>query len=177
MLVQVLDQYLADLQMGRAPDKQALLARHPGLAKQLEDCLAGIEFVHRAAAPAAGMPAVLGDFRIVREVGRGGMGVVYEAEQLSLKRKVALKVLRAELTEDTEFLQQFRREMPTAAGLTNPHVVPVHNYGEIGDQMYVEMRLIDGCNLGRLIRNEGERLLPARAVAIPTRRGSAGSPA
>src|SRR5208282_6439245 len=93
-LVRVLDQYLADLEAGRAPAREKLLAEHPALASQLEPCLSGIEFIHRAARPAADTPSRLGDFEIVREVGHGGMGVVYEAQQLSLKRKVALKVLR-----------------------------------------------------------------------------------
>src|SRR5437763_1427481 len=93
-LVQILDQYLADLEAGQRPDREQLRAEHPALARQLKDCLSGIEFVHRAAKPHQEMPAELGDFRILREVGRGGMGVVYEAEQVSLKRKVALKVLR-----------------------------------------------------------------------------------
>src|SRR5687768_8431519 len=74
-LVRVLDQYLADLQTGRAPDKARLLAEHPELARQLEDCLAGIEFVHRTAGTPTATPVQLGDFRIIREVGRGGMGV------------------------------------------------------------------------------------------------------
>jgi serine/threonine protein kinase len=110
-----------------------------------------------------------GRYQLADLIGRGTTGKVYRAvntQSTAANQVVAVKVLRAELTEDPEFLQQFRREMPTAADLTNPHVVPVHNYGEIGGQMYVEMPLIDGCNLGRLIRNEGERLLPARAVAI-----------
>src|SRR6516162_4216986 len=104
-LVRVLDRYLAELQAGKGPDKARLLADHPHLARQLEDCLAGMEFVHQAAKPAAGAPAKLGDFRIIREVGRGGMGVVYEAEQLSLKRRVALKVLRFGVTADAELMQ------------------------------------------------------------------------
>src|SRR4051812_37764668 len=92
-LVRVLDQVLADLQAGRPPDRARLLAEYPDLDPQLDECLAGLEFIHRAARPASD-PAQLGDFRIVRQVGQGGMGVVYEAEQLSLKRRVALKVLR-----------------------------------------------------------------------------------
>jgi len=93
-VVALLDQYLADLQAGKAPDKAKLLADHPDLAGPLQQCLSGIDFVHRAAIAQADIPAHLGDFKIIREVGRGGMGVVYEAEQISLKRKVALKVLR-----------------------------------------------------------------------------------
>ena len=82
-------------------------------------------------------------------------------------RVVAVKVLASELGEDSDFFEQFRREVPAAAGLNNPHVVPVHNYGEIGGQLYVDMRLIDGSNLGPLHQiNERRPSLPARAVTI-----------
>ena len=83
-LASILDRYMADLQAGEAPDRRLLVQTHPELATQLEACLAGIEFIHRATGPAAEMPATLGEFRIIRELGRGGMGVVYEAEQTSL---------------------------------------------------------------------------------------------
>src|SRR5690349_15406066 len=92
-LVRVLDRYLADLQAGRAPDRDRLLADHPELADRLESCLAGIDFIHRAADAKdslGGTPARLGEFVILREIGRGGMGVVYEAEQTTLRRRVAL---------------------------------------------------------------------------------------
>src|SRR6267142_2293634 len=88
-LVRVLDDYLAGLQAGKPADRGAVLAAHPDLAGQLEQCLAGIEFIHRAGRTAGELPAQLGDFRIRCEIGRGGMGVVYEAEQLSLHRIVA----------------------------------------------------------------------------------------
>src|SRR6516225_12469915 len=86
-LARILDVYLADLRAGQAPDRAALLAAHPELATQLESCLAALDFIHRAERPDPSVPATLGDFRIVREIGRGAMGVVYEAEQISLKRK------------------------------------------------------------------------------------------
>ncbi|GEM_PF-4424273 len=103
----LLDGYLAELQSGRNPDRAKLLAEHPELAAQLEQCLSGMEFIHRASASSGtpGVPPQLGDFRIVREVGRGGMGVEYEAEQISLKRGVALKVLRFGAAADAEAMQ------------------------------------------------------------------------
>ena len=110
-----------------------------------------------------------GRYELLDLIGRGTTGKVYRArntDDAATNEVVAVKVLRAELDEDPQFVQQFRRELPTAARLNNPHVVPIHSYGQIGGQLYVDMQLIDGCNLGRLIRNEGGRLLPVRAVAI-----------
>ena len=118
-----------------------------------------------------------GRYQLADLIGRGTTGKVYRALDTGATvadQVVAIKVLRADLNDDPQFLSQFRREMPTAAGLNNPHVVPIRNYGEIGGQMYVEMPLIDGSNLGRLIRNEGGRLLPARAVAIIEQVAAAG---
>ena len=72
-LVDVLDNYLAGLKAGRAPDRAGLLALHPALADQLDSCLAALEFIHRTEQPApSDAPAVLGDFRILRAIGRGG---------------------------------------------------------------------------------------------------------
>jgi eukaryotic-like serine/threonine-protein kinase len=107
-----------------------------------------------------------GRYQLLDLIGRGTTGKVYRANDSVTNEVVAVKVLKAELEEDPQFVEQFRRELPTAAGLKNSHVVPIHNYGQIGGQLYVDMQLIDGSNLGRLIRNEGGRLLPARAVAI-----------
>jgi eukaryotic-like serine/threonine-protein kinase len=107
-----------------------------------------------------------GRYQLLDLVGRGTTGKVYRANDSVTNEVVAVKVLRAELEDDPAFVEQFRRELPTAAGLRSPHVVPIHNYGQIDRQLYVDMQLIDGINLGRLIRNEGGRLLPARAVAI-----------
>lgn len=93
-LAKILDQHLADLKAGCAPSRDELIAQHPQLAGQLEACLAGLEFIHVAETAAPNLQQRLGDFRIIREVGRGGMGAVFEAEQISLGRRVALKILR-----------------------------------------------------------------------------------
>ncbi len=150
-LVRVLDQFLTDLQAGRAPDREQLLAAHPDLAGQLEQCLAGIAFIHQAAQPASATPAQLGDFRIVREVGRGGMGVVYEAEQLSLKRKVALKVLRFGAVADAEVMQRFQREAETVARLHHTNIVPIFAVGEEHGVHYYAMQFIEGKSLAAVL--------------------------
>ena len=146
-LVSVLDHYLADLQAGKTPDRAQLLADHPELARELADCLAGIEFVHQAAKPTAGIPAQLGDFRILAELGRGGMGVVYEAEQLSLKRHVALKVLRFGVPADADVMQRFQREAETVAHLHHTNIVPIHAVGCEQGVHYYAMQFIAGQSL------------------------------
>lgn len=145
-LVNVLDQYLAELQAGRAPERGRFLAEHPELAGQLEQCLAGIEFIHRATERSGDTPAQLGDFRILREIGRGGMGVVYEAEQISLNRKVALKVLRFG-SADEGTLERFRREAETVAHLHHTNIVPIFAVGCEQGVNYYAMQYIEGQSL------------------------------
>jgi hypothetical protein len=72
-LLAVLDAYLADLQAGKAPDRAAVLAAHPELADRLESCLAALDFIHRAERPDPAVPPALGDFRVLREIGCGGI--------------------------------------------------------------------------------------------------------
>ena len=89
----MLEGYLAALQAGRTGEREKLLADHPELAGTLEECISAIDFIHGAKRTLSGggdAPARLGDFRLVRELGRGGMGVVYLAEQISTGRSVAL---------------------------------------------------------------------------------------
>jgi eukaryotic-like serine/threonine-protein kinase len=107
-----------------------------------------------------------GRYQLLDLIGRGASGKVYRADDTVTDQVVAVKVLAPDLDEDPEFLEQFRRDVPAAADLNNRHVVPIHNFGRIGGQLYVDMQLIEGSNLGRAIRNEGGRILPARAVAI-----------
>jgi serine/threonine protein kinase/outer membrane protein assembly factor BamB len=157
-LARLLDQCLAELQAGRKPDRAKLLAEHPSLAPQLEQALDGLEFIHRASADAAPAPAQLGDFRVVREVGRGGMGVVYEAEQISLKRRVALKVLRFGAVADEVAMQRFQREAETVAQLHHTNIVPIFAVGCEHGARYYAMQFIEG-------RNLAERAQEGRAPA------------
>jgi serine/threonine protein kinase len=107
-----------------------------------------------------------GRYQLLDLIGRGPTGRVFRANDTVTNQVVALKVLASEVSENPEFLDQFRRDVAAAAGLDNQHVVPIHDYGEVDGRLYVDMRLIEGNNLGRLIRNEGGRILPARAVTI-----------
>jgi serine/threonine protein kinase/Flp pilus assembly protein TadD len=179
-LAQALEEYRRLLEAGSAPDRATFQARHPEVAEELAECLSGLEFVH-AVAPAlsgaaAGVAAAgdagaamgpgtpLGDFRIVRQVGRGGMGVVYEAEQLSLRRRVALKVLPLAGVLDGTQLQRFRNEAQAAAGLHHSNIVPVYAVGcERGVHFYA-MQFIDGQSLADLLRQLRQ---PAAADAAP----------
>ncbi len=158
-LLEAAREYLAELEAGRVPDRQAYLARHPELAAELGECFDGVELAHAAAQvmePAAPPPAefpaqTLGDFHILREVGRGGMGVVYEAVQLSLGRRVALKVLPFAATLDARQRQRFLMEARAAAGLHHSNIVPVHAVGCERGVHYYAMQLIDGRPLDAVI--------------------------
>ncbi len=158
-LQQVLEAYLAALETGQAPDPERLVAEHPAIAERLRACLAGLHLVERAADSldpgSTGVPegtaGCLGDFRLLREVGRGGMGIVYEAEQISLQRRVALKVLCLAATLDARRLQRFQNEARAAAGLHHTNIVPVHAVGSERGVHYYAMQFIDGQTLAQVI--------------------------
>lgn len=123
----------------------------------------------RGPSPAAGPPAALGPdvpgFRIENELGRGGMSVVYRAEQLELGRDVALKILAPELATENGFRERFLREARLAGRLQHPNIVDIFDVGEAGEALYIAMELIDGEDLGRLVAREG-RLEPERTVVL-----------
>jgi len=106
-----------------------------------------------------------GHYRLTDLLGRGGMGDVWRAHDTRTDRIVAVKLLPKGLANDEIFKQRFRREAHAAAQLTEPHVVPIHGYGEIDGQLYVDMRLIEGRDLQGLLTTTGP-LKPARAVMI-----------
>jgi serine/threonine protein kinase len=105
-----------------------------------------------------------GRYRLIELLGRGGMGEVWRAYDPSIDRVVALKVLPPTFADDQVFQERFRREARSAAGLDEPHVVPIHEFGEIEGRLYVTMRLIKGRDLQELL--EDGPLPPARAVKI-----------
>jgi len=105
-----------------------------------------------------------GRYRLVELLGRGGMGEVWRAYDTAIDRVVALKVLPATFADDKVFQERFRREAKAAAGLDEPHVVPIHDFGEIDGRLYVTMRLINGRDLEHVLKSGP--LPPARAVSI-----------
>lgn len=113
-----------------------------------------------------------GPYRLRRLVGRGGMGDVYEAEDTVRERIVALKLMSPTLSSDPVFRSRMQREARTAGRLQEPHVVPIHDFGEIDGQLYVDMRLIDGMDVATMLSRYGP-LSPPRAVAIVRQIGSA----
>jgi serine/threonine protein kinase len=115
-------------------------------------------------APVLAVGTEVGGYRINGLLGRGGMGMVYEATQLSLGRTVALKVLAHDLSDDDAFRERFRREGRIQAGIDHDHIVTVYEAGEIDDGLFIAMRLIRGPNLKELIR--AGALDPARALRV-----------
>jgi Protein kinase domain len=111
-------------------------------------------------------------YRIEALIGRGGMGVVYRAYDLRLKRTVALKLVAPELALDERFRARFARESELAMSLEHPNVVPVYDAGDVDGRIYLAMRHVDGTDLRALLRREGT-LEPARAIAIAGQVGNA----
>jgi serine/threonine protein kinase len=178
-VIEALDEYLAALEAGQKPNRQEFLARHPEIADALAECLEGVEVLHNSSSAASGsgrgwagpgvdwQPGVpLGDFRIIREVGRGGMGVVYEAEQLSLGRRIALKVLPFALTLDPRQLQRFKNEARAAAQLHHQHIVPVYNVGSERGVHFYAMQFIDGQSLAEVIQGLRQLARPGKPAPL-----------
>lgn len=154
-LAEILECYLAQQEEGVAPDAKRIIAEHPDLAEPLAAYCDSLDFLHRAAVGlgrADGQERSksevsqkrLGDYRIVREIGRGGMGVVYEAEQISLGRRVALKVLPFAAVLDQRQIARFENEARAAAQLHHPHIVPVFSVGCERGVHYYAMQYIEG---------------------------------
>jgi tRNA A-37 threonylcarbamoyl transferase component Bud32 len=178
-LNEVLLAYVEAREAGKDPDRTELLATHPDLRDDLAAFFTGHDEVERLATPlrecgtwsaecgakiddqafllpsSAAFPpselGQLGDFRLIREVGRGGMGIVYEAEQLSLNRQVALKVLPFAAAIDPRQLQRFKNEATAAAHLRHENIVPVYAVGCERGVHYYAMQFVEGQSLAALI--------------------------
>ena len=179
-LADLLDEFTDRLNRGEVPDIGDYVRRCPEQATVLRQALEALLLMRQPAADivraselpvsphAPGHLSNLGDFRILREIGRGGMGVVYEAEQVSLGRRLALKVLPFAATLDPRQLQRFRNEAQAAAALKHPNIVGIHSVGCERGVHYYAMELVEGRTLDQLIeelRHLSSR--PASADAVP----------
>jgi serine/threonine protein kinase len=160
-LGQVADEFLERYRRGERPALSEYTRRHPELAEPIrkllralvvmEDVRPSPETTAGASTRTAAPPQRLGEYRIIREIGRGGMGVVYEAEQLSLGRRVALKVLPPGAEEDAPQVQRFRREARAAARLHHTNIVPVFAVGADNGMYYYVMQYIEGRPLSQVL--------------------------
>jgi tetratricopeptide (TPR) repeat protein len=198
-LCEVLAAYFEADKAGQAPGRAAWLAEHPDLADELAEFLAQQDRLLSATEPlrsileAAGIPGpdpggpalngdgaalleagaparIIGDYELLGEIDRGGMGVVYRARQRSLNRLVALKMLRSGGLADGDDARRFRLEAEAVAQLDHPNIVPIHEVGEHDGSSYFTMKLIEGTSLAR--RPPGPAADPrasARIVAIVAR--------
>ena len=188
----ILDELAGRIRRGEDVDLSAYAGEHPEHAEQIRrlgPTLQAIAAIDQAAEPAGGPAAVgkdgaipaaplgtreqqLGDYHIVREVGRGGMGVVYEAQQLSLRRRVALKVLPFAAVLDPRQVARFKNEALAAAQLFHPHIVEVFAVGCERSVHFYAMRFIDGPTLAQVIgqlRQDRSELpaMPVRPIVTP----------
>jgi hypothetical protein len=172
LLNHLADDFAARYRRGERPSLQEYIDRHPELADDIREffpTLVEMEQVkddrqapvEQAASNTLPAPERLGDFRIIREIGRGGMGVVYEAEQVSLGRRIALKVLPKQLLADARTKRRFEREARSAARLHHTNIVPVFGVGEHEGLPYYVMQFIRGLGLNEVLE-ELQRLQPGK---------------
>ncbi len=190
-LAALIDRLAGEQRDGRPPDIDAAARNHPDLAAELRELWAVAQFAYMASLPEPSPPLAVasaltgpltpsfagdhtvhtpttlprdfGDFELLEEVGRGGMGVVYRARQKSLNRIVALKMVReAHLATDAD-LARFRTEAESAAKLKHPNIVTVYEVGTAGGQAYLCMEFVGGQTLAEKVRADGP--LPPREAA------------
>jgi WD40 repeat protein/serine/threonine protein kinase len=173
-LALLIERLTARLHAGEALELAEVQRLHPEHAEQLGEVwptLQALAELERSRPSDTTFLGELGDFRIVREVGRGGMGIVYEAEQMSLRRRVALKVLPFAGMLDPRALRRLHNEARAAASLHHEHIVPVHGVGCERGVHYYAMQFIDGHTLADLIAAQrgpaADTVDASRALSTP----------
>src|SRR6266576_3171687 len=172
LLNHLADEFAERYRRGERPSLSEYIDRHPQLADDIREFFPAMvemeqvkEERQKVSEPTAAGPLPplerLGDYRIIREIGHGGMGVVYEAEQVSLGRHVALKVLPKQLLLDARTKQRFEREAKAAAKLHHTNIVPVFGVGEHDGLPYYVMQFITGLALDEVLE-ELQRLQPGK---------------
>src|SRR3954447_5646476 len=180
-LGEAIEAFLVLVEQGTAPEPEAFAAGYPELEEDILAALQGLELVHGLVGQGSGSASGPGSgpgrdlesgrriagYRVVRELGRGGMGTVYEAVHVGLDRPVALKVLGTHAAPDSSARRRFLNEARTAAGLHHTHIVPVFDVGQVGGLCYYAMQRIEGSGLDRVLRH----LRKDRATAAGTSSG------
>jgi WD40 repeat protein/serine/threonine protein kinase len=185
---QIADEFVEAFRQGKRPSVEEFARRYPQHADEIRDILPALVLMekakaseapgqqHPAQAPADAAPLrQLGDYQILREIGRGGMGVVYEAQQLSLGRHVAIKVLPSHALLDPRQLGRFEREAKAAARLHHTNIVPVFGVGEQDGLPYYVMQFIPGLGLDTVL-DELRRLRQPPGKPAPTHADAPGGP-
>jgi serine/threonine protein kinase/WD40 repeat protein len=168
-LGEAIEAYMVLLEARQKPDIDAFAAHYPGLEHDIREAIEGLELIHglvgvgSASASGSGSGSAVAQrlasghriagYRVVRELGRGGMGTVYEAVHMGLDRQVALKVLNPHAAPDSTARRRFLNEARTAAGLHHTHIVPVFDVGQVGGLCYYAMQRIEGSGLDRVVRH------------------------
>jgi hypothetical protein len=180
LLDRLVEEFAARLRRGERPALKDYTDRYPELADEIRElfpAMVQVEHVKELCqdrdtsarvAARTPPPSQVGDYRIIREIGRGGMGVVYEAEQEALGRRVALKVLPSPVVRDDTTLARFRREARSSARLHQTNIVPVFDVGQDGEIRYYAMQFIHGQSLDAVI--DELRRLRGRSPAVRGRR-------
>jgi WD40 repeat protein/tetratricopeptide (TPR) repeat protein len=177
VVLELAEEFLQRFRQGERPSLKEYVDRHPELAAEIREVFPAMAMMENIAladesleadalelpASPAGTPEQLGDFRIIRRVGHGGMGIVYEAEQVSLGRHVALKVLPRKMLLDARQRRRFEREAKSAAKLHHTNIVPVFGVGEHDGIPYYVMQFIQGLGLDAVL--DEIRLIQGRGTA------------
>jgi WD40 repeat protein/serine/threonine protein kinase len=187
---QIADEFVEAFRQGKRPTVEEFARRYPEHADEIREMLPTLVLMEQAksterrsrepsgtgaARPGSSGVKQLGDYQILREVGRGGMGVVYEAQQLSLGRHVAIKVLPSHALLDPRQLARFQREARSTAKLHHTNIVPVFGVGEQDRLHYYVMQFIQGLGLD-LVLDELRHLRQTRGKPVPTQAVAPGSP-
>src|SRR5208283_3635854 len=164
LLDRLAEEFAARFRRGERPALKEYTDRYPELADEIRELFPAMVRVEQAEGVRPGEAEEtgdsraahpphkqIGDYRILREIGRGGMGVVYEAEQVSLGRRVALKVLPRQASSDRMIQERFRREARAAARLHHTNIVPVFEVGQDADVRFYAMQFIEGMGLDAVI--------------------------
>ena len=177
-LVAIAESYLDELDRGNSPDIEAIISQHPKLASQLRQLFESVEAIESFGRQlkteetpkqlGASLPS-LDDYEILGELGRGGMGIVYEAVQKSLARRVALKVLPLASIFDEKKLQRFRNEALATAQLNHPNIVGVYSVGCEKGTHYYSMKLVCGDTLSEVIKSLRDQPLGSDSISVSRR--------